>query len=444
MKVPKALAIMAVPTVLSQVIVLAYNLADAFFIGRTNDPYKMGATSLVLTLFLSLVALSNVFGVGGGNLIARLLGKNDTEEAKKVCSHSVLFAVITGLVFSIVCLVLTDPLLRLLGASDNVLPYARQYLLFTVIVGGVPTVLSLAMPMLLRNVGYSKEAGIGVALGGLLNIALDPLFMFVIFPAGWEVAGAAVATMLSNVISMIYFIVVFIKLKDKTVLTLPKRFEKLRGDSLKSFYSVGLPAATILLLFDTVGIVLNRLAAGYSDVALASVGLVLKIERLPQNIGLGVCLSMVPLIAYNFSRKDFKRMDGFFNATRITILIIAILSAIAFYFISGPIVRLFIENGETVELGARFLKARSIAIPFMILSFQITNYMQAVNKGILSLVLSVIRHLILIIPIMLVFNAAFGIEGLIWSQTVADVLNAVVSYVVYYCVRKRIVKGVKK
>ena len=441
MSVPKALAVMAVPTVLSQVIVLAYNLADAFFIGRTNDPYKMGATSLVLTLFLSLVALANIFGVGGGNLIARLLGKNDREEAKKAASYSILLAVIVALCYSVVCLVFEDPLLRLLGASENTLPYARQYLLFTVVIGGVPTVLSLAMPMLLRNVGYSKEAGIGVALGGVLNIALDPLFMFVVFPTGYEVLGAAVATMLSNVVSMIYFIVVFVKVKDKTVLELPKRLEKLRPDSLKSLYSVGIPAAIILLLFDSVGIVLNRLAASYSDVALASVGIVLKLERLPQNVSLGVCLAMVPLVAYNYARKDYKRMDGFFSATRITVLVISVLAAVAFYFISEPIVRLFIENEETVALGARFLKARAVAIPFMLLGFQINNFTQAVNRGITSLCLSVVRHLVLMIPTMLIFNAAFGIDGLIWSQTVADVVNTVIAYTVYSVVHKKIVKN---
>ena len=133
-------------------------------------------------------------------------------------------------------------------------------------------------------------------------------------------------------------------------------------------------------------------------------------------------------------------MDGFFNATRVAILTIAVLSTVAFFFLSEPIVRLFIKNEETVELGARFLKARSFAIPFMILGFQITNFTQAVNKGIISFALSVIRHLILIIPIMLLFNAVFGMEGLIWSQTVADVLNAVVAYIIYIRVHNKIVK----
>ena len=282
--VPKALTAMALPTVFSQVIVLAYNIADTWFIGRTDNPYMIGAASLVLTLFLSLAALANLFGVGGGNLMVRQMGSGDMEGAKKTASHSLAMAVITAIGFSVVCLILMNPLLNLLGASENTFDYARQYLIFTVVLGGVPTVMSLAMPMLLRNAGFAKEAGIGVAFGGILNIALDPLFMFVILPDGYQVLGAALATLISNVASMIYFIVVYVKYKNKSILVLPKRIEKITKEAKKALYSVGVPAALILLMFDIVNIVLNKLAASYSDIELASVGIVLKVERFPINI----------------------------------------------------------------------------------------------------------------------------------------------------------------
>ena len=440
MGVPKALTVMALPTVLSQLIVLFYNIADTWFIGRTNNPYMIGAASLVLALFLSLAALANLFGVGGGNLMVRQMGRGDREEARKTASYSVAMAAVTALGFSLLCLVFMDPLLRLLGTSDNTMEYARQYLLFTVVLGGVPTVLSFAMPMLLRNAGYSREAGFGVSLGGILNIALDPLFMFVILPDGWQVLGAALATLLSNVVPLIYFLTMFRTLRNETVLELPKRLERLDPGSRKSFYSVGVPAAVILLLFDLVNIVLNRLTVSHGDIALAAVGIVLKVERLPLNIGLGVCLGMVPLIAYNYAKKDFRRMDRFFSAARLSILTVALLSMAAFYLFAQPIIHAFIDDPETVRLGTLSLKARCFAIPFMLLSFQVVNFMQAVNQGKVSFLLSIIRHLLLNIPSMILLNAAFGLTGLIWAQTVSDVINAAVTCLIFTRVHRVITK----
>lgn len=441
MSVPKALAVMAIPTVLSQMIVLLYNIADTWFIGRTNNPYMIGAASLAMTLFLSLAALSNLFGVGGGNLMARLMGKQDLDEAKKTASYTIFAATIAALAYSLICLIFMNPLLHLLGASDNTIGYARQYLLFTVVLGGIPTVLSMAMPMLLRNAGYAKEAGFGVGLGGVLNIALDPLFMFVILPKGYEVLGAALATLISNVISLIYFVIMFKKLQGTTVLELPKRREKLRKESQSSFYSVGIPAAIILLLFDLTNIVLNRLAVSYGDLTLAAVGIVLRVERVPLNIGLGICLGMVPLIAYNYARKDFRRMDRFFSAARIALLTVAIISTILFYIFAEPLVHAFIDDPETIHLGTIVLRARCTAAPFMILGFQIINFMQAVGQGKVSFFLSILRHLILCIPAMLIMNALFGFEGLIWAQTVSDVVDVAITYVIYYKVHKRITEG---
>lgn len=438
MPVPKALTIMALPTVISQVIVLAYNIADTWFIGRTDNPYMIGAASLVLALFLSMAALSNLFGVGGGSLMVRLMGKGDTEEARKTASYSITMSAIFAIGFSLFCLVLMDPILRLLGASDNTLEFSRQYLLFTVIIGGLPTVLSLTMPMILRNAGYAREAGIGVSIGGLLNIALDPLFMFVILPDGFQVLGAALATLISNIISMMYFIAVYLRMKDKSILQLPKRIEKLRPDSLKSFYSVGIPAAIILLLFNSVNIVTNRLTVAYGDIPLAAVGIVMKVERLPVNIGLGVCLGMVPLVAYSFAKKDFKRMNSIFSAARITILSVAILSMAASFIFAEPIVNAFINEPETIRLGTEFLKARCFAMPFMIIGFQIVNFMQAVNQGKVSFLLTIIRHVLLNIPALIIMDMIWGMTGLIWAQTVSDVINAVIACIIYYRVHKKI------
>jgi len=431
-----ALATMAVPTVISQLITLFYNITDTWFIGRTNNPYMVAASSLGLTVFMIATALANLFGVGGGNLVVRLLGKGDEEEAKKVASLSLIMAAGAGLGFSVLCLLFMDPILHLLGTSENTVGYARQYILFVVVIGGMPTVLSTTMSFMVRNIGYSKEAGFGLGMGGLLNVLLDPLFMFFILPDGYEVVGAAVATMLSNVITLIYFILVYGKLRKSTVLSMPRTVEKIRKDSLQSLFSVGVPAAMHLLLFDVTNMVINRLAAGHGDVQLAAIGIVLKVERLPLNTGIGICLGMMPLVAYNYASKNHRRMKEFFAAARIAGLVTAVLCVILYRFCAPYIIRAFITDADTVRYGTEFLQARCFATPVMFLSFHMIHFMQAIDRGKLSFYLAIIRQLCLNIPIVILLNFLFGMSGIVWTQLIADGLNVVVSYIAYVKIMK--------
>lgn len=429
--VPAALAKMAIPTIVSQLITLIYNIADTWFIGQTNNPYMVAASSLVLTIFLMTAALANLFGVGGGNLVVRLLGGKDEEEAKKAASLSLVMAAGASLTFSVLCFLFMDPLLRLLGASDYTIGYAKQYLTFVVVIGAVPTVLANTMSAMVRNIGHSKEAGFGLGMGGVLNVILDPIFMFVIFPDGYQVAGAAVATMLSNVITLIYFILTYQKLKGETVLSLPRRVEKIRKDSLSSLFSVGIPAAMSLLLFDLTTMVINRLAAGHGDTQLAAIGIVLKVERLPLNIGIGICLGMTPLVSYNYASKNHKRMKEFFSAARFAGLVISVLCVVFYRFCAPYIVRAFISDADTVRYGTEFLQSRCFATPFMFLSFHMVHFMQAVNRGKVSFQLAVIRQICLNIPILILLNHFFGMSGIVWTQLIADAINVVVSYIIY-------------
>ena len=437
----RALSIMALPTIGSQIIVLLYNLADTWFIGRTNDPYMVAASSLVLTVYLAVVALANVFGVGGSSLMVRLMGDKNTDEARRVASYSIISAIIAALVFSLATLVFLKPLLLVMGASDNTFLYGKQYLIATTVIGSTPTVLAMVMPMLLRNAGYAKEAGFGVALGGILNIFLDPIFMFVILPDGYEVLGAGIATMLSNVLATVYFTVMFRKVQETTVLELPKKPVKIEKDSKRSFYSVGIPAAFAIFLFDLVTIVINRLTVSYGDIPLAAMGIVLKLERLPLNVGLGICLGMVPLVAYNYSAKNFGRMQQFVSLARIAILAFSGFCIILFWFFAEPVCSSFIKDEETVRYAAMILKGRCFAMPFMLIGYHIVNFMNAVDRGKVSFLLAVVRHLVLIVPLLLIMNAVFGLSGLIWAQLIADVLNAVVSVIIFSKVKAQIING---
>ncbi len=429
--VPRALAKMAIPTIVSQLITLVYNVADTWFIGQTNNPYMVAATSLVLTVFLMTTGIANLFGVGGGSLVVRLLGRNDGDEAKKVASLSLVMAAAASLAFSILCFIFMNPLLRLLGASNNTIRFARQYLMFVVVIGCFPTVLANTMSSMVRNIGYSREAGFGLGMGGILNVILDPIFMFVVFPDGYQVVGAAVATMLSNFITFVYFIFVYKKLEGKTVLTLPRSIEKIRWESMSSLFSVGIPAAISLLLFDLCNIVINRLASGHGDIELAAIGIVLKVERLPLNIGIGICLGMTPLAAYNYASKNHKRMKDFFRTARSAGLIVSVI-CVVFYRICAPyIISAFISDADTVRFGTQFLQSRCFATPFMFLSFHMVHFMQAVDRGKVSFQLAVIRQLCLNIPILFLMNMLFGMSGIVWTQLTADFINVVISYAIY-------------
>ena len=217
--IPAALRVMILPAVTSQLIVLIYNMADTFYVGQTNNPYMVAGTSLILPVFNITLCLAGLAGVGGGSLISRLLGQGQADEARRVGAFSLYLGLAVSALFALVMGVFMEPILTLLGAGENTYPYARQYALCVIVAGGVPTVLSNVLSNLLRSIGRSREAGFGIILGGLLNIALDPLFMFVLLPDGLEVLGAGVATCLSNCVACCFFFAVLFRMGRGAVIT---------------------------------------------------------------------------------------------------------------------------------------------------------------------------------------------------------------------------------
>lgn len=267
---------------------------------------------------------------------------------------------------------------------------------------------------------------------------LDPIFMFVLLPDGCEVMGAALATMLSNCVAFGYFILIYRKVRDKSILALPRRIERIERDSMASLFSVGVPAAMSLLLFDLTNIVINRLSSSHGDIELAAIGIVLKVERLPLNIGIGICLGMMPLVAYNYASRDLKRMRAFFSAARLAGCVIAAVSVVLYRIFAPWLIRIFIDDADTVRFGTQFLQARCFATPFMFLSFHVVHFMQAVNKGRVSFWLAVIRQLCLNIPVLFLMNWLLGMTGIVWTQAIADIINVVISYVIFHRVIKTI------
>ena len=438
MPVPKALATLAVPTIVSQLITMIYNLSDTYFIGKTNNPYQIAAASLAYVLVFVMTALSNLFGVGGGSLISRLLGGQKAEEAKGVCAFSFYGAIVISCLYSLGCYLWMDPLLRLLGASDSTIGYSAHYAFWVVVVGGIPSTLSMTMAHLLRSEGYASKASFGLGMGGILNIILDPVFMFLLLPQGQEVTGAGMATMLSNVISLCYFLGVFFHLRQHTVLSLS--LHRLPGGMkyIAPVLSVGFPSALSSLLACISNMTANHLASGYGDIPVAAMGLVKKINMLPMNVGMGLCQGMLPLVAYNYAAKNYRRMKSVINCARLSGMGFAVLCIIAFELFSGPIVSLFIQEPETVALSAAFLGISSLATPFMISNFQMAYTLQAMGKGPQSLLLSSCRQGIIYIPLMFLMNGLFRLYGVVWAQLIADGLTLVISFAVYRHICRRL------
>lgn len=432
MPVPKALKVMAVPTIISQIIVLIYNLADTFYVGRTNNPYMVAGASLILPVFNITLSLASLTGIGGGSLMARLLGEKQEEEAKKVCSFSIYVSLLVAVFFSVGMAVFMKPVLHLLGAGENTYLFARQYAWMVIVLGGIPTVLSNVLSNLLRSIGVSKEAGFGITMGGLVNIVLDPLFMFVLLPKGSEILGAGIATCLSNCIACAYFFYVIHKIRKQSVISFSLKIGMPERKSISAIFNVGIPSALATLLFDLDYVVIDKLMAAYGDISLAAIGIVLKAERLPLNVGVGLCQGMMPLVAYNYASGDHNRMNGTIRYSRRVGLITAAISILLYEITAVYIMRLFISDLETVTLGTDFLRIRCLATPLMFMSFFTVYLFQAFGEGGKALFLGIMRWGVFNIPMLFILDAAFGMYGVVWSQIIADILTVALSLYVYH------------
>ena len=430
--IPTALRKMILPAVASQLIVLIYNMADTFFVGQTNNPYMVAGTSLILPVFNITLCLAGLAGIGGGSLIARLLGQSQEEEAKRVSAFSLYLGLLIAALFAVGIGIFMEPVLSLLGAGENTYEYARQYALCVIVIGGIPTVLSNVLSNLIRSIGRSKEASAGIILGGLLNIALDPIFMFVLFPDGYEVLGAGTATCISNCVAFLYFIVVLLRMGRNSVVTFSPRVGMPRKSSVIAVFGVGIPSAVATLLFDLDYVIIDKLMVSYHDLALAAIGIVLKVERFPLNVGIGICQGMLPLVAYNYSAGNAQRMNDAIRLSRRLGLVIAGISIVLYELFAVQFSHLFISEAQTVELASQFLRIRVLATPLMFLSFFTVYLFQAFGKGKISLFLGVTRWLIFNIPMLFLLNAIFGMFGIVWSQATADILTVLLSFFVYW------------
>lgn len=422
--VGKAIISLAIPAVIAQLITVVYNMADTFFIGQLGDPDQVAAATLAMPIFMLLTAFANLFGVGGASMISRCLGCQNRKRAKQVSSFCIWSAIAVSMCYGITVVVLQDALLPLLGTDSDTIGFCSSYIFWTVGIGAVPTVLNATLAHLVRSEGHSVQASVGVALGGVLNIILDPIF---IFPLNMEITGAAIATMLSNAAATVYFFVLLFKIRKDSVITPSPKYFTVKHNIPSEVLTVGLPSFIMTLMSTVSNLTLNKIIAGYSNEAVAGMGIAKKIDLMAFAIAQGMTQGALPLIGYNYSSGNRKRMLSALRVLLTDCLIIAGIGAALMFFAATPITRCFINNTETVRYGKIFLRIVCLACPTTALNFLVITVFQATGKRIQPLILSLLRKGGFDVPLMILFNGIAGISGIAWATPAADMLALLVS-----------------
>ncbi len=428
--IPKSVKALVVPTIISQLISMVYNLTDTFFVGMLNSPAQSAAIAMSFPVFLAITALANLFGIGGSSLISRSLGKSDLETARKTSVFAIYTAAAASILYSLLILVFKAPILTFLGARESTTGYLGSYLDWVVIIGGLPSIMNVVLAHIVRSEGAAKQASIGMSLGGTLNIMLDPIF---ILPFGFnlQVTGAAIATMISNTVATLYFVFYLLRVRKTSVISLSPIYYSLRGDIVKGVCTVGLPAALQTFMSVISNSVLNNLVGKAGDAALAAVGIVKKIDMLPMNISMGFAQGSLPLMGYNFAAKKFDRMHAANVYARTLAIGFSVFCVIVFEVFARPIVGIFINDPETIEYGVRFLRILCVATPLMAGCVMIISVFQATGEGGKAMFLSFFRKGVVDVPLMFLLNSIFPIYGLIMVQPIVDAAAMTISFFMY-------------
>ena len=419
MPIPQAVMKLAVPTVLSSLVMVLYNLADTYFVGMLNDAVQNAAVTLAAPLLLAFNAVNNLFGVGSSSMMSRALGKKDYDTVYRSSAFGFYCAAIAGLLFSVAYTVFQTPLLTLLGANEETMATTVGYARWTVTFGAVPSILNVVLAYLVRAEGSALHASIGTMSGCFLNIILDPLF---ILPQGLNLgaAGAGLATFLSNCVACLYFFVLLYCKRGKTYVCIRPTMFGFKRHIVLGVCTVGIPASIQNLLNVTGMSVLNNFTAGFGSDAVAAMGITQKINSVTVQIALGLSQGIMPLISYNYASGNVKRLKkAFFFTARIAVVFLVFM-AVVYYLGANTWVRLFMRDDQIVSYGARFLRGFCLGMPFMVMDFLAVGVFQACGLGKNAFLFAVLRKVVLEIPALFVLNALFPLYGLAYAQCITE------------------------
>ena len=386
MKVSKAVAKMAIPSVISSLVTVVYNMADTFFVGQTGDALQVAAVSLTNPIFILMMAFANMFGMGGSAVASMALGEQNKKRARNVSAFVLYASLIVGIVFMLVLMIFMQPVLTLFGADAETYEFARGYT-FHISYGAPFIIWSAACSFVIRVEGASREAMIGSMIGTIANIVLDPVFISVF---GMGATGAAIATTIGNVLSCLYFLWYFLK-KSRLLSLSPKYFRC--GD-----------------------------------------GILVKI------CSIGLANGVQPLLGYNYGAGNMERFQAVERFTKRCCLIVGIASVILYYTCRESVIRMFINDEEVIRYGVQMLIGYMLSGPVIGFLFMNMNCLQSVDHAFPATILSILRQGVLLIPLLYLLDALFGLNGVIYGQSVTDYIAVGLSVVIWHRARRNLDK----
>ena len=427
--IPRAVFVNIIPSIISMIMVLVYNLADTFFIGQTHNDAMVAAVSLATPAFLFFMAVGMLFGVGGTSLISRMLGQGKEKEAKYACSFCFWTGAIIGVIGMLVILIAIGPVSSLVGADPDkvgfeTVNYVKEYL--RIVALGVPfLVISNTYSSIIRAEGKANKAMMGMILGNVANIVLDPIM---ILGFGWNVAGAAIATVIGNVLSAVFYLLHY--MTGKSLLSINPKYYRVRGGIAKGVMAIGIPASLNSILMSTSNVLINNLMTGYGKLAVAGLGVAMKVNMVAVMLLIGVGTGIQPLLGYNFGAGNRKRFLGVLRFSLILAVSLSVLMTVVCYLGAGPMVKAFLTDPQSYEFGMRFARMLIISGPVLGVLFVMINTIQAMGAALPSLILSISRQGLLYIPVLFTFHALFAsAETLVLAQPVTDYLSVALSIV---------------
>lgn len=423
--VRKAVLQNALPAMAAMLMVLIYNLADTFFIGQTHDDLQVAAVSLATPVFLLFMSVGTVFGIGGTSVISRALGEGRKEYAKKVCAFCMWSCVGVGVLMSALFLVFMDQILAMIGASAETWAYAKTYL--TIVSCSGPFVLiANCYSNVIRAEGQSGKAMMGQLLGNLLNVILDPIMILALH---WDITGAAVATVIGNVVGAGYYIGYF--LKGESTLSIRLRDFTVKDKVASGVFVIGIPAALGNLLMSISSILMNSQMAKYGDMAVAGVGVAMKVTMMTGMVCIGLGQGVQPLLGYCVGAKNWTRYKRALRFSLQFAFALSVVLTLLCYLFTGQIVSAFLTDAAAYDYGFSFSRILLCTSFLFGVFYVLINALQACGAATESLLVNISRQGLIYIPAMFILGGIFQETGLIWAQPVADVLSLLLAVGLY-------------
>ena len=432
-KISKAVAKMAIPSVISNLVTVVYNMADTFFVGQTGDALQVAAVGLTNPIFILLMAFANMFGMGGSAIASMALGEKNEKRVKNTSTFITYGSFMVGIIFMLVLYLFMNPILHLFGANAQTYELAKGYT-FHIAYGAPFIIWSAASSFVIRAEGASKEAMIGSMIGTITNIVLDPIF---ISGLGMGAAGAAIATTIGNILASLYFLWYF--LKKSIVFSIHPKYFTCKNRILTGVCFTGLPTAIFSVLMSVSMIILNQILVSYGNAPVAAIGIVFKANMFVIFLQMGLANGVQPLLGYNYGAGNQKRFMEVDHFTKKCCIIIGVLSTAAFFFLREPIIRMFISDSDVIYYGVKMLVGYILSGPFIGILFANMNCLQSTGNAAYATILSVLRQGLLFIPLLYLLNALFGVNGVAFGQSMTDGITVILS-IIFWNLKKSSLK----